>query len=78
MLGAMRLWAGDPPMLLEPLLEKKSLKWNLKTLMILAAASLGHISPATLRVFLRSSIRARDLLASLTVKDGKPHEWRTM
>src|SRR5260370_260294 len=38
MLGAMRLWAGDPPMLLEPLLEKKSLKWNVKALMILAAA----------------------------------------
>jgi glycosyltransferase involved in cell wall biosynthesis len=78
MLGAMRLWAGDPPMLLEPLLEKKSLKWNLKIMMILAAASLGHISPSTLRVFLRSSIRARDLLAGVKVKDGKPHEWRTL
>jgi glycosyltransferase involved in cell wall biosynthesis len=76
MLGAMRLWAGDPPMLLEPLLEKKSLKWNLKTMMILAAASLGHISPSALRVFLRSSIRARDLLAGMKVRDGKPEEWR--
>ena len=76
MLGAMRLWAGDPPMLLEPMLQKKSLKWNLKTLMILAAAVLGHISPSTLRGFLRSSIRARDLLASVQVKDGRPYEWR--
>ena len=76
MLGAMRLWAGDPPMLLDPLLEKKSLKWNLKALMILAAAILGHISPSTLRVFLRSSIRARDLLASVLIKDGRPYEWR--
>jgi len=76
MLGAMRLWAGDPPMLLEPLLEKKSLKWNVKALMILAAAILGHISPSTLRVFLRSSIRARDLLASVLIKDGRPYEWR--
>ncbi len=76
MLGAMRLWAGDPPMLLEPMLEKKSLKWNLKTLMILASAIWGHISPSTLRVFLRSSIRARDLLASVRVKDGRPYEWR--
>jgi len=75
MLGAMRLWAGDPPMLLEPMLKKKSLKWNLKTLMILASAILGHISPSTLRVCLRSSIRARDLLASVRVKDGKPYEW---
>ena len=76
MLGAMRLWAGNPPMLLEPMLKKKSLKWNLKTLMILASAILGHISPSTLRVFLRSSIRARDLLASVRVKDGRPYEWR--
>jgi len=77
MLGAMRLWAGDPPMLLQPMLRKKSLKWNHRTLMILASAIWGHISPPTLRVFLRSSIRARDLLASVRVKDGRPCEWRS-
>lgn len=76
MLGAMRLWAGDPPMLLEPMLKKKSLKWNLKTLMILASAIWGHLSPSTLRVFMRSSIRARDLLAGVRVKDGRTYEWR--
>lgn len=76
MLGAMRLWAGDPPMLLEPMLKKKALKWNPKTFMILVSAIWGHLSPPTLRVFLRSSIRARDLLASVRVKDGRPYEWR--
>ncbi len=76
MLGAMRLWAGHRPMLLEPMLKKKFLKWNLKTLMILASAFWGHISPSTLRVFLRSSIRLRDLLASVRVRDGRPYEWR--
>lgn len=76
MLGAMRLWAGDPPMLLQPMLDKKSLKWTPKTLMILASAIWGHVSPPTLRVFLRSSIRARDLLAGLRIKDGEPYEWR--
>lgn len=76
MLGAMRLWAGDPPQLLQPILEQKSLKWNPKTLMILASAIWGHISPPTLRVFLRLSIRTRDLLASVRVKDGRPYEWR--
>ena len=76
MLGAMRLWAGHPPMLLKPMLKKKSLQWNPKTLMILVSAIWGHISPPTLRVFLRSSIRARDLLASMRVKDGRPYEWR--
>jgi GT2 family glycosyltransferase len=76
MLGAMRLWAGNPPMLLEPMLKKKSLHWNARTLMILASAIWGHVSPPTLRVFLRSLIRARDRLASVRVKDGSPYEWR--
>jgi glycosyltransferase involved in cell wall biosynthesis len=77
MLGAMRLWAGDPPQLLQPMLKKKSLKWNPKTLMILASAIWGHVSPPTLRVFLRLSIRSRDLIASVKVKDGRPYEWRS-
>lgn len=76
MLGAMRLWAGNPPNLLKPMIEKESLKWNPKTLMILASAIWGHINPPTLRVFLRLSIRARDLLASVRVKDGRTYEWR--
>jgi len=77
MLGAMRLWAGDPPMLLQPILKKKSLKWDHKTLMIIASAIWGHVSPPTLRAFLRLSIRARDLLAGVRVKDGRPYEWRS-
>jgi GT2 family glycosyltransferase len=76
MLGAMRLWAGNPPMLLQPIIGNKSLRWNPKTLMILVSAVWGHLSPPTLRVFLRSSIRARDLLAAVRVKDGRPYEWR--
>ena len=76
MLGAMRLWAGEPPMLLEAMLKKRSLKWNTKTLMILVAAIWGHTSASTLRGFMRSSIRARDLLAGMRVKDGTPYEWR--
>jgi len=77
MLGAMRLWAGEPPMLLQPLLEKKSLHWDPRTLMVLAAAVWGHLNPPTLRAALRLSIHARDLLASVRVKDGRPYEWRS-
>ena len=77
MLGAMRLWAGQPPMLLGPMLRQKSVGWGLKSLMILASAVWGHVSPFTLKLFLRGSIRVRDLLASVTVKDGKPYEWRS-
>ena len=77
MLGAMRLWAGEPPKLLEAMLQKKSLKWNAKTLMILVSAVWGHISPSTLRAFMRSSIRVRDLLAGVKVRDGKTYEWQS-
>ena len=77
MLGAMRLWAGEPPKLLEPMLEKKSFQWNLKSLMIFTSALWGHVSPLTLKAFLRASIKARDLLAGTIVKDGKLYEWRS-
>jgi glycosyltransferase involved in cell wall biosynthesis len=77
MLGAMRLWAGEPPKLLEPLLENKSIKWDVKSLMIFTSALWGHVSPWSLRLCLRGSIRVRDLLAGTIIKDGKPYEWRS-
>jgi glycosyltransferase involved in cell wall biosynthesis len=77
MLGAMRLWAGEPPLLLQPMLKQKSVGWDPKSLMILGSALWGDVSPITLKLFLRGSIRVRDLLASITVKDGKPYEWRS-
>lgn len=77
MLGAMRLWAGEPPRLLQPILAQNSLNWDLKSLIVLISALWGHVSPRSLKAFLRGSIRTRDLLASITVKDGKPYEWRS-
>jgi glycosyltransferase involved in cell wall biosynthesis len=77
MLGAMRLWAGDSPGLLRQVLEKHTLRWNCRSLMILASAFWGQLSPPTLRAFLRSSIRARDLVAGFRVKDGTSYEWRS-
>jgi glycosyltransferase involved in cell wall biosynthesis len=76
MLGAMRLWAGEPPSVLPDMLAIKSLKWNIKTLIALVSAAWGSMSPGSLRLFLRSFIRTRDLAASLRVKDGRPYEWR--
>ena len=76
MLGAMRLWAGEPPKLLEPMREKKWSKWDVKSWMIFTSALWGHVSPMSLKLFLRGSIRVRDLVASTIVKDGKPYEWR--
>lgn len=76
LLGAMRLWSGQPPGILPDMLAIEPLKWNIKTLIALASAAWGSISPGTLRLFLRSFIRTRDLIASLHVKDGRPYEWR--
>lgn len=77
MLGAMRLWAGEPPMLLEPMLKQKTFKWNPSSLLIFGSAVWAHVSPRTLKVVMRGSINVRDRLAGITVKDGKPYEWRS-
>jgi len=77
MVCAMRLWAGEPSMLLKQLVERKTFKLDPRSVMIFASALWGHLSPLTLKVVLRGSIRVRDLLAGTTVKDGKPYEWRS-
>ena len=76
LVGAMRLWAGYPPETLPAITANGNLDWNARSLLALATASLGNMSPATLRFFLRLLIHARDRLASLQVKDGRPYEWR--
>jgi glycosyltransferase involved in cell wall biosynthesis len=76
LLGAMRLWAGQPPAILPEMIGKKSWGWNLRSLIALGSAALGSVSPAALRFFLRSFIRGRDSLAGLRVKDGRAYEWR--
>ena len=76
MLGAMRLWAGQSPGILPEMVAKKSLSWNFQSLIALTSASLGSLSPGTLRFFLRSFIQVRDRLAGLLVKEGRPYQWR--
>jgi hypothetical protein len=76
MFGAMRLWAGEPPMMLEALLRNGSWRWDAKTAMILVSALWGHLSPGTLRLFMRLLIRSRDLLAAVRVRSGHIYEWR--
>ena len=76
MVGAMRLWAGQKPMILRELLTNDSLKWNHHRLVTLASAGWGNVHPASLRSFLRLLIRARDMIAGLQIKEGRPYEWR--
>jgi glycosyltransferase involved in cell wall biosynthesis len=75
MLGAMRLWAGEPLRILPQMVAKRPFKPDLQTMMALASASLGTVSPRTLKFFLRFLIRSRDFLAGLSVKDGRAYEW---
>jgi glycosyltransferase involved in cell wall biosynthesis len=74
--GAMRLWAGHPPDILADALRPGALGVGPRSLLTLAMAVWGRVSPSTLRLSLRSFIRARDLLAGRRVKDGEPFEWR--
>ena len=76
-LGGTRLWAGHPPAVFGRLLAEEFPPCNLRTLGTLAWAAWGSVSPASLRLFLRSVIRTRDLLASLRVEDGRPYDWRS-
>jgi glycosyltransferase involved in cell wall biosynthesis len=76
MLGSMRLWSGYAPGISPPSVARKVSRLNWQTVVAIASASLGTMSPAALRFALRSAIRARDGVASLRVKDGRPYEWR--
>jgi glycosyltransferase involved in cell wall biosynthesis len=74
--GSLRLWAGKRPKALRPLLAQGSLRWSAETALTLAWASWARVSPGSLRACLRSFIRARDLLASSRLRDGRVCEWR--
>ena len=76
MLSAMRLWSGHPPGISPDVVASKASSLNWQTVMAIASASLGTLSPTVLRFALRTVIRARDGVARLRVKDGRPYEWR--
>jgi glycosyltransferase involved in cell wall biosynthesis len=76
-LGAMRLWAGYSPEILGAMLAEKPLRLNPATLKTLTWASWGSLSPGSLRYFLRTMIRVRDLVIGLHIKNGRPYEWRS-
>jgi glycosyltransferase involved in cell wall biosynthesis len=76
MWGSMRLWAGETPAILPQLISRHVLRSNWKSLLAIASALVGSVSPAALRFALRWFIRARDLMATIHVRDGRPYEWR--
>jgi glycosyltransferase involved in cell wall biosynthesis len=74
--GSMRLWAGHRPEILGLLCRQKSFGLGPRALRTFVWATWAAISPASLRLFLRSIIRTRDFLASSRVKDEEMYEWR--
>lgn len=76
MLGAMRLWSGHHPGISPQTVISRISHLNWQSLMTFTSAFVGTVSPEVLRFTLRSIIRARNSLASVRVKDGRPYEWR--
>jgi GT2 family glycosyltransferase len=73
--GALRLWAGAPPRVIGPLLRLGRPRISRAWLRTLTWAAWAHLSPRTLRSFLRAFVRTRDAVAGARL-DGGPHEWR--
>lgn len=76
LLGSMRLWSGHDPGISPEMVTVRASGFSWQTIIAIASASLGTLSPALLRFVLRSLIRARDAAACLRIKDGRPYEWR--
>lgn len=74
--GSMRLWAGHRPGTLSLMCQHRSIGLGPRSLRTLVWATWAAVSPASLRLFLRSIIRTRDFLASSRVKDEEIYEWR--
>ena len=76
LLAAMRLWSGHRPAISPQIVASKISHLNWQSLITLVSTSVGTVSPDALRFMLRSIIRARNSLARVRVKDGRPYEWR--
>jgi hypothetical protein len=74
-LGSTRLWAGDRPGVLGRLWRRGALGFNTGSLAVLGWALWGALSPRSLRVVLRSMIRARDFAARGRYRDGQAYDW---
>jgi glycosyltransferase involved in cell wall biosynthesis len=75
-LGAMRLWSGHRPAISPQIVASKISRLNWQSFITFASASVGTVSPGALRSMLRLVIRARNNVARVRVKDGRPYEWR--
>jgi glycosyltransferase involved in cell wall biosynthesis len=74
--GSMRLWAGQRPEALRGPPMNGALKSNAEAVLTLTWIGWARLSPGSLRACMRFFIRARDLLASSRLRNGRVCEWR--
>ncbi|MBI3966301.1 MAG: glycosyltransferase family 2 protein [Chloroflexi bacterium] len=75
-LGAIRLWAGGSPRILQGLCELERLPLAAITLWALLYGAWGELSPATLRLALSLLVRLGDWRATRRLDSGRAVEWR--
>jgi hypothetical protein len=75
-LGSLRLWAGERPMMIGPLLRRARLGWNRESASALARALWAAVSPGSLRGAIRLRDRLRDATRGRGVDDRAVYEWR--
>ena len=73
--AAMRFYAGESDNLLNALSSVRG-AWNLTRMRLVIWGAWARTSPRTLRLLMRSSVRIRDFLAGLLIKEGRAYEWR--
>jgi glycosyltransferase involved in cell wall biosynthesis len=74
-LGSLTLWANEKPRLFRRVVKRGELGPNLSSLSALVWAGWASASPATLRLFLRSMVWARNAFASTAVSTSQPVPW---
>jgi glycosyltransferase involved in cell wall biosynthesis len=73
---ASRLWSGERPALLGELVARRLVRRLGRRAWLLAWAGWARLSPGSLRLMLRTWIRARDRAAGRRLPDGEPVEWQ--
>jgi hypothetical protein len=73
--GSTRLWSGRSPGVLKRMLQRAGFGPDLASAQALVWVLWGTISPRSLRLFLRTLLRARNIPARLILRDRKYIEW---
>lgn len=76
LLAARRLWAGHSPGILRQLPRLGMRRPTPLWLGLFVLATVGDLSPRTVRWALRGFIRLRDALAGIAIRGGRPVEWQ--